>query len=280
MKEAFAYHFSKGIGNEYFIKNQTLFNEIIHKIFNNKDIKYFTSFGGHSLHMASRASLEGCKAFLSSYITQEETKILKSLDSKNLIEIHKIGNDSDIHLVMEYNKGEKYGNYTSPRANRFYINHDVYSSNLDSLETHHKIAVENEVKLHAVAGFQLMNNLPYEKAIARLETVRNYWINASKNHETIHVEMAAFNGNPFYSYLVKNSLKYIQSLGMNEHELWAISELFTNSSDKIPPFSPTHLEINEKISSLISTFTSENYLISRLHVHTLNHHTLCYKTNE
>ncbi|RHY26529.1 hypothetical protein DYB32_007523 [Aphanomyces invadans] len=44
------------------------------------------------------------------------------------------GGHEDVHLVLEYAKGDAFNNLVSPRANRYYLNHDVYNARLSVLE--------------------------------------------------------------------------------------------------------------------------------------------------
>jgi ADP-dependent phosphofructokinase/glucokinase len=61
---------------------------------------------------------------------------------------------ADIHLVIEYPEGLKWGKYTAPRYNRFYINHDKVNEELKLLEKVDKKKLR-ETDIYAVGGLQL-----------------------------------------------------------------------------------------------------------------------------
>lgn len=69
----------------------------------------------------------------------------------------------DLHLVIEYNEGDKILDFKAPRSNRFYFVHDPNGGNFQQMEVYHRLAEKRtEVTRHMFGGFQLLQKLSVE----------------------------------------------------------------------------------------------------------------------
>ena len=76
--------------------------------------------------MANRAAIEGSNVLLGAALGERMREHFNAdIEIAGHLEdlVHE-----DIHLVLEYSKGEKWRNFEAPRANRYYLNHDIYNA--------------------------------------------------------------------------------------------------------------------------------------------------------
>ncbi len=69
--------------------------------------------------------------------------------------------EDDIHLILEYRREETWGQYTSPRANRFIVHSDVNNPTVSSLEDFGDALPGFKPDLLIVSGLQMMDNFPF-----------------------------------------------------------------------------------------------------------------------
>ncbi|KAM3186710.1 hypothetical protein ACTXT7_003788 [Hymenolepis weldensis] len=128
--EEFTQMFAAGAAAERYVKNKELFDYLVSQATANaanpdklrRDGKRgYLSLGGNAPVMASRLASEGAEVTLAARLSSKETqalhsniKVLSAPSSFGLPSIPK----TDIHLVMEFDKGSVWRNFTAPRANR------------------------------------------------------------------------------------------------------------------------------------------------------------------
>eukprot|EP01022_Parablepharisma_sp_SALTPOND_P023259 TRINITY_DN4865_c5_g1_i1.p1 TRINITY_DN4865_c5_g1~~TRINITY_DN4865_c5_g1_i1.p1 ORF type:complete len:504 (+),score=49.64 TRINITY_DN4865_c5_g1_i1:163-1674(+) len=276
--ETFAFYYKAGAATELFMENKQTFDELLSIV---KNLPYHSTFGGHAPHMALRAANENCNAVLVARIGEQEVQEIKRLDQNSKITF--VGNtnggsDSDIHLIFEYPAG-KYRNISSPRANRFYLNHDVWSANLSTLEEYTSAVTKMQVKRHAVAGFQMTQTLSTEKALQRLESVSKQWEKLRANDpQTIHLELAAFTNYQLYDMFVNSLVVNADSLGANEQETQALHQFLKHKI--LPSVANPYPKVEDMLTQLyeiIEELEKRNSTINRIHAHGVSEHYLCYK---
>jgi ADP-dependent phosphofructokinase/glucokinase len=208
------------------VHSKEAFDKIL-EITKKSGIHFETTFGGHAPHMALRASKENCEAILVAGIGKDERDQLTKLDKNHkitfAIQKDEESDESDIHLILEYD-AEEYKGLKPPRACRFYANHDVRSPNLATLDHYHSTAQEMGITKHALAGFQLMQALGKKKAIARILEVEKKWKDMRDGERYgpknfVHVEMAAFANKDIFECFVNHLALNADSIGINEQEL-------------------------------------------------------------
>lgn len=67
---------------------------------------------------------------------------------------------SDIHLVLDFKRDAQFGEKSSPRSNRVYLNHDLDNTKLSYMEKLNKFlkSHSNSLDIVGLGGFQLLNN--------------------------------------------------------------------------------------------------------------------------
>ncbi len=107
--------------------------------------------------MAQRFAANGTAVFLGGRIG---TRLASLLDPKIKLQAHPSGaawKDDEVHLILEYKKGARWGSLVAPRANRLILVHDVTNSRVLALEDFHKsLAANAGTQLLVVAGLHLL----------------------------------------------------------------------------------------------------------------------------
>lgn len=260
--ETFADHFSRGAAAEFRIP-KVVFEELLILL---NSVPVSEDIGGNASIMAFRAGQEGCKAYLSSPLT------LSLLDyfPSGLSLLNPLVDKADIHLVLEYKEGEKWGSFRAPRTNRFYLNHDIENLKVDVLRGLNEIEPDS-VDMYIFGGLQLIQNLDYKEFLANLVKLNQ---KARNSHKPTHVELADFQNPEFYDDLIKLA-KDVDSVGLNEQELGKLlaalkGEKFTGYPSK-PSLSPL---IHDSIS-LLTHMKQKGAALTRLHVHSIISQIIC-----
>lgn len=139
-----------------FVSNSTLFDELVSVAESHPSAKWV--IGGNAPIMASRFHTEGCEVLLASRMTP---RLQKSLPKG----IKTVGGDlsgkDDIHLILEYKADAKWGPYTTPRANRYILHHDMNNPMVSSLELLDEHLHDFDANLLVVSGIQMMDSHPF-----------------------------------------------------------------------------------------------------------------------
>ncbi|CAI5645811.1 unnamed protein product [Oreochromis niloticus] len=195
LAQSFAYFFAPGAAAERFMLNETLFSELVDGARDLPGNRW--SVGGNAPVMASRMATEGCDVLLGGTFSTDFTDVL----SQHITVAGKVIDEPDIHLILEYPSGARWGRYTSRRANRYIIHSDANNPYLSSMEEFAQKLIDFKPDLLVVGGLQMMDNFPFrsgerEALLSRL----GHLLSSSSPQIGIHFEMA-------------------DSLGMNEQEL-------------------------------------------------------------
>jgi len=112
--------------------------------------------------MALRFAREGADVLLAAKMTPNlRSQLPKEVRMAGLAQDGDVSTD-DIHLIMEYKRGESWGSYTSPRANRFIVHSDANNPTVSSLEAFGEAMPGFKPDLLLVSGLQMMDNFPFE----------------------------------------------------------------------------------------------------------------------
>jgi len=209
----FKYSFEHGSAIERFIEDETLCKEIISSALELEDKVFFT--GGNAALMGRTFSDHGIRVLLGGAVGDETKKLLPSLFQFANSEGH-----DEIHLIMEFSRGQKWGSLTSPRANRVIVHCDYSNSRVAVLEDFHE-AIENKqdhIDLVVITGLHLLERENPDYRTKRIATVVNR-IQLLKPQITLHFELASIADLSFLSELANSIFPFVDSLGLNEQEL-------------------------------------------------------------
>uniref|UniRef100_A0A182PET9 ADP-dependent glucokinase n=1 Tax=Anopheles epiroticus TaxID=199890 RepID=A0A182PET9_9DIPT len=213
----FAYYFQRGAAAERFTANRDMFMGLVQRAKRSTTIQHHWALGGNAPVIGTRMAIEGANVLLGAKMSSKlKTHLRPEVQlTGSLIE------DDDIHLILEYNTGDTWGDLVSPRANRYILHNDHHNPYLTSLEEFNAALVGFEPHLFIVSGLQMMDNYLYPSGEREklLERVRQQMQAQSRTATLIHFEMASFVELELLQLLLRTVIPYSDSIGMNEQEL-------------------------------------------------------------
>ncbi|XP_029635163.1 ADP-dependent glucokinase [Octopus sinensis] len=270
LEELFTYFFTYGAAAERYVHNSSLFDVLSSNADNLKDKQW--TLGGNAPVMANRLYHEGADVLLG---TSWSEKLLNLIPEGIKVVGPKLSHD-DIHLILEYNKGEQWGKKVSPRANRFIIHNDKSNPQLTSMEIFSKELLKFKPSLLILGGLQMMDNFPFEPDQRQLKLSELEQMMLSVSPETkIHFEFASFANSDLLSEIINKVVIHSDSLGMNEQELPnLVTALNDGSVTLISDAYPRIATVLDQMRFVYNHLQNRTNNISkrkvtRLHVHTL-----------
>ncbi|VUZ50786.1 unnamed protein product [Hymenolepis diminuta] len=309
--EEFTQMFAAGAAAERYVKNKELFDYLVSQATANaanpdelrRDGKRgYLSLGGNAPVMASRLASEGAEVTLAARLSSKETqalpskiKVLSAPSSFGLPSIPR----TDIHLVMEFDKGSVWRNFTAPRANRYILIRDEENPRLSSLwpdllsswlkygnrgDGGVKDTSTSYPDLFVLGGLQTMDNAVISPDIRgeRLESLKHFLTVKLPRATLIHFEMASFVETSFVSNLTQTILPYVDSIGLNEQELPNLRSLLIEGrvASQASVSTPRAAVMLDGMREIWSAMTDSSQLpkvgiglrrLSRIHLHTLGY---------
>ncbi|EDV96613.1 ADP-dependent glucokinase [Drosophila grimshawi] len=275
--QSFAYYFKNGAAAERVIANGTLFKQLIAnaKIMDKERIHWY--MGGNAPLMAVRFVMEGADVLLGAHMSKKMRPLLPK-------EIRLAGDEiveDDIHLILEYKAGDRWGPYEAPRANRYILHNDKNNPHLRSVEQLTDALKQYQPQLLVVSGLQMMDMFKFTPGVreARLRQVQMQL--TSQPSDTLHhFEFASYVELQLLQQLRQFVLPYVDSLGMNEQELSNLRQVLqhgrtTMATDWNPRIAHTLDQMRQVFINLMEDYHAHKQAdthrrkISRIHVHTL-----------
>ncbi|ETK86492.1 hypothetical protein F441_09028 [Phytophthora nicotianae CJ01A1] len=292
LQESFAYYFSSGAAAEQSMLSPEQFREIVALADALPQVK--RKVGGNAATMAERASAEGCVVLLGAamgkdmkpYFVDQRIQLVGHLDEHE---------HEDVHLVLEYSSGDEFRGHISPRANRYYLNHDVHNAQLSVLEEFEKSLDSFKPDLVVFGGLQLMEVQTDENVrLTRLKALSEVLQNLFVARTPTHYEFAAVSDFSLFDDTVRLVLPWVDSIGLNEQELFILHHyLVTGEEGTATSSRPTVADISAQLHDVIQfaskakkNFQTKNEdkdeslalaQLSRIHFHTLQFHIVCQK---
>ena len=274
---SFMFYFSKGAAAERYTPNKDLFRNFVSLA--KKQPSHRWELGGNAPVMGLRFHLEGAKVLIASTMSRKQrTHLLEGIDVTEFEPFDDFVDD--IHLILEYKTGDKFGEHEAPRANRYIIHNDANNPMITSLELLN--VNEFKPKLFVVAGLQMLDNFPFKPLSVRAErmaSVKKQMTDVASS-TLIHFEMASFVEIELINELIKNVIPFSDSLGMNEQEVDNLVHVLETgkislSADSNPRVATT-LDQMRKVLRIVNgnyfkTLNSDKNvrMLSRIHIHTL-----------
>lgn len=274
---SFMFYFSKGAAAERYTPNKDLFRGIVAAA--KKLQSHRWELGGNAPVMGMRFHLEGAKVLIASSMSNKQRSHLVSEIDVTEFEPSDDFVD-DIHLILEYKTGDKFGEHEAPRANRYIIHNDANNPMITSLELLN--VNEYTPKLFVVAGLQMLDNFPFKPTSVRsdrLLRVRNQMTSVSPS-TLIHFEMASFVEIELMNDLLVNVIPFSDSLGMNEQEVDNLVHVLETgkislSADSNPRVATTLDQMRKILRDHNRKYFAKRAsdgnlrMLTRIHIHTL-----------
>ncbi|CAL1528501.1 unnamed protein product [Lymnaea stagnalis] len=271
LAQLFAYFFQHGAAAERYVANDELFDVLVNGAAKVPGHRW--SLGGNAPAMARRFAFEGLEVILGAKVSPA---VINALPQSVKV-IGKGVEKSDIHLIMEYETNEKWGKYSSPRANRLILHSDHINPFIEGMEDFIETVTSFKPALVVIGGLQMMDNFPYENLEirrSRLAKLKDFLKNLPKSTR-VHFEMASFTDMTLLSEIVENVIYYSDSIGANEQELPNLisalkGEAVSLVSDSYPRVASVLDQMRTLYNLLKDTATVDGRRkLSRLHIHTL-----------
>ena len=253
-----------------FTDNKDLFDKL-KNIANTMNTTRWT-IGGNAPIIAQRLAQEGWDVLLAAKMNKETADMLHSsikLVSESTNEV-----EEDVHLILEYDLGARWGPYSSPRANRFIVHNDHSNMLLESLEGFEDVVSQFKPDLLIVGGLQMLDNFVFDDEIRtnRLQQLEQL-LRSLPDSTKIHFEMASFSEQKLLEEILQYVIPYVDSIGMNEQELANLYSLLVHGnisivSDYSPRIAIT-LDQARGVYQTLKDRKTKGHSLTRLHIHTL-----------
>ena len=174
--DSFAYWFTKGAAAERFVETAELFQEIVELAQSQSQrVEYKT--GGNAALMATALAGQSCQCqvLLGGLVGPQLRALLAP--SISTVAAHTEGESSTdaIHLILEYSRGEVWGDVTTPRHNRFIVVHDEYNANMVGLEgLAEQVQEEEPFDVFVASGLNQLEGLEPATRNSRLSAVASH----------------------------------------------------------------------------------------------------------
>ncbi|ETW01452.1 hypothetical protein H310_06966 [Aphanomyces invadans] len=289
LMESFGHYFSQGAAAEQSMSSAEAFRKVVTLAKSIPTVE--SSLGGNAAQMAQRAAYEGNEVLLGGAVGADmralfhpKVQVVGSVDE---------GGHEDVHLVLEYAKGDAFNNLVSPRANRYYLNHDVYNARLSVLEDFDKALESFKPNMVVIGGLQLMEvETDEDRRYKRLQDLSAMLQRITSTKSTLaHYEFAAASDFTLFDDTVKLVLPYVHSVGFNEQELAILHHFLVTGEELVTTSSrPSVSMVTSQLADVIAyaakaaalhkadpSAVAPLHRLTRLHFHTLQFHILCQK---
>lgn len=185
------------------------------------------------------------------------------------------GSQDEVHLIMEYPKGQRWGKITSTCANRVIASHDVSNAKMVALEEFQKNLDSFRPDLVILSGAHLMQGESTDFKRKRLVDVAGLLGNIPAR-TPVHSELATIGDLDYLRDLAAATFPLIDSLGLNEQELLSLAKAVGANFDfdRIPskPDIPTTSDLLHWLMQTYTILTRKVSRLTRVHFHTLSFH--------
>ena len=179
----------------------------------------------------------------------------------------------EIHMILEYAKGEVWGEVTASCANRVIFSHDVSNAKLVSLETFKESLASFQPNLIVLSGAHLLDGQPQSFWEKRLVDIGEL-LDSIPHSVPVHWELATVGDLQYFIHMSRALFPRIDSLGLNEQELLSAAKSANasfefNSIPKKPGIEWT----SDLLHWLMTTYAKQgSSRLSRIHFHSLFFH--------
>lgn len=202
------------------------------------------------------------------------SKLRELLHSKMETPLHTADSQDEVHMILEYPIGERWGEVCSSCANRVIYSHDVSNSRMVALEGFHRNLVSFKPDLVIVSGLHLMDGQPQSFWEERLRDFEGMLENIPPS-TPVHWELATVGNMKLLQHMASSVFPRATSVGFNEQELVSIARAAGANFNfsEIPP-KPGVEHASDLLHWLMQTYSQANTdsRLSRVHFHSLAFH--------
>lgn len=216
LRETFEFFMSRGAAAERFFSDAELFHHISRTALKIPTAKLYV--GGNAALIGQKlASNADTEVLLAGPVGPELHELL---DEKIVVPPEALQETDQVHLILEYQTGERWGPLRAPQANRFIFSHDEDNALMAFTESLVQSLDHFDPDLMVLSGFHMMEGLQPEARDRRLDQVGAL---LSELSVPVHLELASMTDPGFMTRIVHKVFPYVSSLGLNEQELLFLS---------------------------------------------------------
>ena len=186
-------------------------------------------------------------------------------------------------MILEYSKGEKWGQFQATCANRVIISHDISNSQLSPLEVFRDSLHAFQPDLVVVSGIHMLDSQPREFWLKRLRDFVSL-LDSVPRETPVHLELASTANLQFLSHVAAEVFPYIDSLGLNEQELVSVAKSANANFDfraiGSKPSIPDSGDLLHWLYKEFGALSRKDSRLTRIHFHTLSFHILVQPKEE
>jgi len=275
-KDLFQLYFKEGSAVERFIGDNDLCQKIIESSQMIPEKSLYV--GGNAALMAVKFVEFHSKVLLAGSVGEQLRKLLPmteitTVDSDNVKE--------EIHLILEYGAGEKWGSLKAPRANRIIVHCDYSNSKLDTVDDFHNKMDEFNPDKIIITGFHLLQG---EEPSFRTNKIKEVVSKLPKS-KPVHLELASISDFIYIKELANTVVPYVDSLGLNEQEISYLVNIMRSDRDILTDEELSNIQKKFKYPKLSLIVEEILFLfekptrLTRIHFHTLRFHIVAQKMN-
>ncbi|XP_071794031.1 ADP-dependent glucokinase-like [Asterias amurensis] len=279
LQESFGNFFASGAAAERYFADGDVFDTVIEAA-DKLEVKEY-SIGGNAALMA----------FMMAQLTEDVEILLvgpagpivrRLMPSKVKISESSVRETDEIHLIMEYGKGERWGKLTTPIATRFITSHDVANAELEGLDVFTSSIEDFQPDVVMFSGLHLLDSSTLAKQIEKIHAM-DIELGKLPKSLPVHLELASMANEQLVRLIVKTLLPVVHSLGLNEQELGLVSRSNQGPHADLTADENGYPEIGAVADILYWILTAlvegQRSLLTRVHFHSLTFHIIATLPN-
>lgn len=275
---AFLHHANGGVAGERSSAQEAMASLLSHA---NASPHSKALLGGNAALMAQRMAAMGVKVVLGGRIGPRARALLPP----SVASAAPQADTDDVHLILEYGKGEEFGGVASPRANRFIVTSGVPGEAPAAVrETVEAVRSGNDVTgVLVLSGLHALENLPTGERTETLKGIADALAARTPATLPVHVELASTASHTYSLEVARAIFPHASSLGFNEGELASLYEalggLYINKGGhpgnrgELAGGLPKVASVAYALRFILREFPT----LTRLHFHALPYHILAHK---
>ncbi|CAK8986711.1 ADP-dependent glucokinase (ADP-GK) (ADPGK), partial [Durusdinium trenchii] len=265
LEKVFAWHVARSAGGERHVQDAATFDALLRGLERLERARF--TLGGNSAIMADVLVRDWGfqNVLLGGPIGERVEQLLpKELDT--------IGSKTDeVHLILEYEHGLRWGSAEAKRANRFIISRDEANSRVEGVEE-----VTSNVQgfdLLIVAGLHMLDGAATGFRKQRLGEIKASLDRVDRDTR-IHFELASIGDVEVLREVAREVVPRVDSLGLNEQELLALwVALGGKDSENVAQMHPNLSAVRVVLLGLFEAFPR----LERVHFHSFAVHVIAQR---
>ncbi|XP_070542178.1 ADP-dependent glucokinase-like [Ptychodera flava] len=274
--EAFSFFFERGAAAERFFSNEKVYAKVIEAADKLPNKQYYVG-GNAALSGQKIASIiPDCQVL---FVGPVGPKLKRLFHERITVPTSSLAASDEVHLIMEYAKGETWGSMTTPIATRFITSNDQANGRMEKLELFADNIKEFGADMVILSGLHLLPGQSESFWKERLKDVVKE-IEKIPRSIPVHLELASLADSKFMHQVMEQIFPVVNSLGLNEQELSFVSSAGNGPHQGVIESEEGFPEIGvvgDIMHWILSTYGQGKLAGSRLtrvHFHSLSFHVI------